>query len=149
MPHGVECGTGRLVSPRAPRIGLWEQVAVVTSLGSLARVDSDRGIPDFVESEALKVFDICGGEFLYPKSLQAQGIDAPAGKVRSGGLFPDLCVDVSASRWEPDDLPPWMKSVALDDFNRFAWIQRFLKNGWISEKKMGSINRGVASKKAE
>ncbi|MEI7776906.1 MAG: hypothetical protein WCK17_19280, partial [Verrucomicrobiota bacterium] len=47
-----------------------------------------------------------------------------------------LCVDVSASRWEPDDLPPWMKSVALDDFNRFAWIQRFLKNGWISEEKI-------------
>ena len=108
--------------------------------GSLARVDSDRGIPDFVESEALKVFDICGSEFLHPKSLQAQGcshvIDASAGKVRSGGLFPDLCVDVSASRWEPDDLPPWMKSVGLDDFNRFAWIQRFLKNGWISEEKI-------------
>jgi len=54
----------------------------------------------------------------------------------SGGLFPDFCVDVSASRWKPDDLPPWMKSIAFNDFNGFAWIQWFFKNGWISEEKI-------------
>ena len=93
-----------------------------------------------MESDALKALDIRGFEFLYPKGMQAQGcshvIDATAGKVKSCCLFPDFCVDVSASRWKPDDLPPRMKPIALDDLTGFAWIQGSLKNGWISEEKV-------------
>ena len=103
-------------------------------------INSDRRIPDPLKSETLKVFDIRGCEFLHAKGLQAQGcshvIDTTASKVRSGGLFPDFCVDVSASRWKPDDLPSRMKPIALDDCNRFARIQWFLKNGWISQEQV-------------